>query len=233
MSDALTTTRTSPIQRPPALIRDQVADYIRHQITSLQLSPGTLLIEREICEATATSRSTVREAFRLLEAEGLLVSEIRRGTVVASLSPDEARNLYDIRAQLEGVACRLFAEKASSAQLGDLVSAVDRLAQTVTDPAAMLREKASFYEALLAGAGNPELGRILEGLRQRITLLRVNSLSIPGRPVHSLREIEAIRDAIVARDGELAEELCRQHIQAAAAAVLSAPDAHFQERNHG
>lgn len=221
----------SPIQRPPALIRDQVADYVRKQITTLQLAPGALLIEREICEATATSRSTVREAFRLLEAEGLIVSEVRKGTVVASLSSLEAENLYEIRAQLEGLACRLFAEKADSAQIGDLVTAVDRLAQTVNDPVAMLQEKASFYEVLLGGTGNAELGRVLEGLRQRITLLRVNSLSVPGRPIHSLREIEAIRDAIVARNGELADELCRQHIHAAATAVLSAPGAHFQERN--
>lgn len=217
------------IQRAPALIRDQVADYIRHQITSMKLPPGALLIEREICEATTASRATVREALRQLESEGLIVSELRKGTLVASLTRTEATNIYEIRAQLEGLACRLFARNADSAQLGDLVSAVDRLAQTVSDPAAMLEQKARFYEVLFEGAGNPELRRVLEVLRQRITLLRVNSLSVPGRPVISLREIEAIRDAIVARNGELAEELCKQHIGAAAAAVLAAPNAHFRD----
>ncbi|CAG7606259.1 GntR family transcriptional regulator [Leucobacter soli] len=217
------------VQRAPALIRDQVADYIRGQITSLKLPPGAMLIEREICEATTASRATVREALRQLEAEGLIVSELRKGTLVASLSRTEAKNIYEIRGQLEGLACRLFAEHADSAQLGALVSTVDRLSRAVDDPSTMLAEKSRFYDVLFDGAGNPELRRILEGLRQRITLLRVNSLAIPGRPVHSLQEIEKIRDAIVARNGELAEELCRQHIRAAADAVLSAPEAHFDE----
>ncbi|MFC7766695.1 GntR family transcriptional regulator [Leucobacter soli] len=161
-----------------------------------------------------------RRAHRLRAAQG-----DARGLALAHRGEEHLRD----PGQLEGLACRLFAEHADSAQLGALVSTVDRLSRAVDDPSTMLAEKSRFYDVLFDGAGNPELRRILEGLRQRITLLRVNSLAIPGRPVHSLQEIEKIRDAIVARNGELAEELCRQHIRAAADAVLSAPEAHFDE----
>lgn len=77
--------------------------------------------------------------------------------------------------------------------------------------------------------GGLRIARILEGLRRRITLLRVSSLSAPGRPPESLKEIQAIRDALVNRDGPRAEELCRQHIDAAATAILSAPGAQFRD----
>jgi DNA-binding GntR family transcriptional regulator len=216
------------VTRAPALIRDQVASYLRTQITSMRLGPGTVLIEREICEATTASRATVREALRQLESDGLVGSEPGKGTVVASLSKQEAIDIYDIRAQLEGLACRLFAKNATAADVDILIGTVDRLRSTIDDPAAMLLAKVDFYDALFTGAKNSELPRILEGLRHRITLLRVSSLSTPGRPPESLKEIEAIRDALVNRDGALAEELCRQHIDAAATAILAAPGAQFR-----
>jgi DNA-binding GntR family transcriptional regulator len=156
-------------------------------------------------------------------------SEPGKGTVVASLSKQEAMDIYDIRAQLEGLACRLFAKNASAADVDILIGTVDRLRSTIDDPAAMLQAKVDFYDALFTGARNSELPRILEGLRRRITLLRVSSLSAPGRPPESLKEIEAIRDALVNRDGPRAEELCRQHIDAAATAILTAPGAQFRD----
>ncbi|MEU0497028.1 GntR family transcriptional regulator [Mycobacterium sp. NPDC006124] len=217
------------VTRAPALIRDQVASYLRGQITSMRLAPGTVLIEREICEATTASRATVREALRQLESDGLVSSEPGKGTVVAMLSKQEAMDIYDIRAQLEGLACRLFAKNATPADVEALIDTVDRLRPTVDDPAAMLQAKVDFYNALFVGARNSELPRMLEGLRRRITLLRVSSLSTPGRPLESLREIEAIRDALVKRDGQLAEQLCKQHIDAAATAILAAQGAHFRD----
>lgn len=92
-----------------------------------------------------------------------------------------------------------------------------------------LQAKADFYDALFTGARNSELPRMLESLRRRITLLRVSSLSTPGRPPESLKEIEAIRDALVKRDGATAEKLCKQHIDAAATAILAAPGAQFRD----
>lgn len=215
------------IERPTTLIREQVAAYLRDAITSFQLKPGTLLVEREICAATGTSRATVREALRQLESEGMVVSEVGKGTVVASLTKDEARNIYQVRGVLEGLATRLFTNLASDAQVGRLADIVAAMGELTGDPARMLEAKTEFYDVLFDGAGNDELRRLWAATRRRATLVRASSLSIPGRPEQSLGEIRAIMDAITARDADLAAERSSVHIDLAATAILGAEDSFF------
>lgn len=217
----------SPILRAPALIRDQVADYLRDTITSLKLPAGAPLVEREICAVTTASRATVREALRQLQSEGLVESEPGKGTFVKTFTRKEVEDMYAIRAQLEGLACRLFVRNRSTKQLEALREAVEAMAQAVDDPTVMLKEKAQFYAVLFAGADNSELTRILQGLRRRITLVQANSLAVPGRPAQSLAEIQDIVAAIEDGDGLRAEKLCVEHIQAAATTLLSSPEARF------
>src|SRR3954452_20357578 len=107
-----------------APVRERVADRIRDAIVGTHFQPGALLVERELCEATTASRASVREALRRLESEGLVVSEPGKGTRVARLSPDEALNIYEVRGVLEGLAGRLFAERATPEHLADLEQAV-------------------------------------------------------------------------------------------------------------
>ncbi len=209
----------STIRRPPTLIRDQVAEYLRDAIFRLALAPGTQLIEREICEATTASRATVREALRQLESEGLVRSMQGRGTIVAGLTAREAEDIYEVRAQLEGLAARLFVERASDRLVRELQAAVDELAQFVDDPPGMIQAKSTFYDVLFEGAENTELHRVAIGLRQRITLAQSNSLSIPGRGEHALKEIQDIVSAVARRDAEEAVRLTVEHIQAASRAV--------------
>src|SRR4051794_39830596 len=121
------------VARPPALIRDQVAAQIRNAITSQQLVPGQVLVERELCEATTASRATVREALRQLESEGLIVSTNGRGSAVATLSADAARQIYEVRSQLEGLAGRLFAERATEADRRALRTALIHVEAAVDD----------------------------------------------------------------------------------------------------
>src|SRR5699024_2207712 len=137
MSLGITRSHESVITRAPALVRDQVADFLRSQITSGALAPGAPLVERAICEATTASRATVREARRQLESDGLVVSEVGRGTLVATLTRKEALDIYAVRAKLEGFACRLFAEHANDQQLEELESSVSALQENLGDPVAM------------------------------------------------------------------------------------------------
>ncbi|MBK4348818.1 GntR family transcriptional regulator [Lacisediminihabitans changchengi] len=215
------------IERAPALIRDQVASYLRDAITSFSLRPGSLLVEREVCAATSTSRATVREAFRQLESEGIVVSEPGRGTFVATLTRDDARQIYEVRAVLEGLAVRLFTAYASADQIDELRRAAEAMRPMVDDPAAMLTQKTVFYDILFVGARNEELRRLWEGTRRRATLVRATSLSIPGRAATSFAEIEAIVEAIADRDATRAEQLCVAHIDSAAASIFGAEDSHF------
>lgn len=212
----------SSIKRPEALVRDQVADYLRDAIFRLALAPGTPLIEREICEATTASRATVREAIRQLESEGLVRSAQGRGTIVSGLTTTEAQEIYEIRAQLEALASRLFVERASDRHVGALQDSVEALAAVADDPAEMTRLKTTFYDILFDGAANGELQRIVRGLRQRITLAQASSLSIPGRSRQSLTELQGIVSAIAERDAETAVKLTIEHIHEASRAVRDA-----------
>src|SRR4051812_16406381 len=86
----------------------QVAEFIREGILSGQFLAGSRITERQICEETGASRSSVREAIRLLETEGYLTSIPNRGSVVATLTAQEAAEIYQVRAVLEGLAVRNF-----------------------------------------------------------------------------------------------------------------------------
>lgn len=228
---SLENTVPATIERAPTLIREQVATYLRDAITSFKLRPGSTLVEREICQATSTSRATVREALRQLESEGLVVSEQGKGSVVRTLTRTDMWEIYDVRAVLEGLACRRFAVNATDEQIEDLRAVVAAMVTSVDDPEAMLKQKTVFYDALFAGAGNAELRRLVAGIRQRATLVRATSLSIPGRAPKSLVEIQALTDALAARDGKRAEKLAIAHIESAAQAILNASDSHFAPAN--
>jgi DNA-binding GntR family transcriptional regulator len=208
------------VARPPALIRDQVANQIREAITDLRLMPGQVLIERELCDTTTASRATVREALRQLESEGLVVATNGRGTIVTTLSPDDARQIYEVRTALEGMAGRLFAERATDAERRALRAALLHLEEVADDTRTLSIAKSEFYSVLVAGAQNPELKQILESLNRRVTLARLVSLSKPGRAQESLAEVKAICDAAVSGDSELTERLCRQHVENAAEAAI-------------
>lgn len=213
----------SAVERAPALIRDQVAAQIREAIVNLRLTPGQLLSERELCETTTASRATVREALRQLESEGLVLSTNGRGTVVATLSNEDALKIYELRSALEGLAGRLFAERASADDRAALLAAMDQLEQVAGDTHAMLTAKTAFYDVLMQGAGNDELTRVLQALTRRATLVRAMSLSREGRWRESLKEVRAICAAAVGCQADEAERLCREHVRQAAKTIIK-PD---------
>ena len=208
------------VRRAPELIRTQVATYLREAIADGRLRPGQQLIEREICAETTASRASVREAFRELEAQGLVFSEPGRGTIVAELTSDDACRYYELRAALEGVAAWRFALHASPKELEQLDSVVDGMVELAGDPALMLRAKDAFYHVLLRGAGNVELTNVLNQIRLRVNMARAKSLSAPGRPVESIAELRGIVEAARRRDPEEACRRCMQHVLNAAAAAV-------------
>ncbi len=205
-------------------VRLQVAAKIREGITELRFRPGQLLIERELCEATGASRASVREALRQLESEGLVHSVPGKGTSVAGVSRQEAIDLYEVRATLESMAGRLFAQRASAEQREQLMACVERLKHTTDDTARFMAVKDELYAVLFAGAGNLELVRIIQTLHRRITVLRATSLSVPGRLEVSARELERAAKAACDGDAETAARLYVAHVEAAADAAFSVRD---------
>jgi DNA-binding GntR family transcriptional regulator len=203
-------------------VRAIVARKLREAIMSGNLKPGQRLVERELCEMMGVSRPSIREALRLLEADGLVNTVPHRGPMVSTISLEEARQLYAARAVLEGFAGRECARLHDPAVVRRIGEALGRLkvALAESDMIAVLEAKTDFYAALIGGCQNAFIERMLKPLHDRITLLRITSMSHPKRVNKSLREVTAIWRAIQSGDEDLAERCCVDHIKAAAVAAL-------------
>jgi GntR family transcriptional regulator, trigonelline degradation regulator len=210
------------VERTPAPVRAQVLDNLRQAIIERQFAPGQRLIERELVELTGVSRTSVREALRELAAEGLVTAIPNKGTVVASVSAEEARQLYEVRSALEGLAGRLFVLHASPAQRTALVRALQRIERLAAKDAPVLAAKDAFYDVLFEGGGNDALRSVVAGLHARVSVLRWLSLSVPGRPAQSIAELRAIVDAVLANDPDAAARACSRHVEEAGRVGLEA-----------
>jgi DNA-binding GntR family transcriptional regulator len=205
-------------------VRAIVAQKLREAIMSGNLKPGQRLVERELCEMMGVSRPSIREALRALEADGLVNTVPHRGPVVSTISLEEARQLYAARAVLEGFAgreCARLHDPAVVRRIGEALSRLKAaLAKPKPDMIAILEAKTDFYAALIGGCRNAFIERMLKPLHDRITLLRITSMSQPKRINKSLREVTAIWRAIQSGDADLAERCCVDHVKAAAVAAL-------------
>jgi DNA-binding GntR family transcriptional regulator len=210
------------VERTPAPVRAQLVDNLRQAILDHRFAPGQRLIERELVELTGVSRTSVREALRELAAEGLVQTIPNRGVVVATLEADEARQLYQVRGVLEGLAGRLFVENASDARRKALQKQLAVIERLAARGQSILEAKDRFYEVLFAGGGNVALHQTASGLHARVRALRSLSLSVPGRAGESVRELHEIMAAVEAGDAARAAEACQRHVASAAAVVTEA-----------
>jgi GntR family transcriptional regulator, trigonelline degradation regulator len=203
------------VQRVPAPVRTQVLDNLRQAIIERRLAPGQRLIERELVAQTGVSRTSIREALRELAAEGLVTAIPNKGMVVARVSAEQARQLYEMRAALEALAGRLFTLNASAAQRRALARALTRVEKLAARDAPLLAAKDAFYDVLFTGGGNDALRDVVAGLHARISVLRSLSLSVPGRAAGSAAELRAIVVAVLAGDADAAAQACARHVEQA------------------
>jgi len=117
--------RLAPLETPRSLAGD-AADRIRESILSGGFRPGEHLVEARIAQQLNVSRGPVREAFKLLRAEGLVEEEPRRGTFVVRLEADDVREIYQLRAAIEGQAARLLTESRPPRGAGRTPASVDQ-----------------------------------------------------------------------------------------------------------
>jgi DNA-binding GntR family transcriptional regulator len=206
------------VSRVAAPLRERVLEVLQEEILELRLRPGQRLVERELVGRLGVSRTTVREVLRQLAAEGLVTTIPQKGAIVAIPSRRDAAEVYEVRAVLEGLAARRFAERAGPEEVRGLraaFAAIEEAQRTSAEPLVLLRAKTQFYDALLAGAGNAIARTLLEGLQARVAMLRAATLASPGRPERSLEEIRAIVEAIEAGDPAEAEAASAHHIERA------------------
>lgn len=211
------------VERPVAL-RDQVVSNLRTAIINGQFLPGSRLVERQMCELLGVSRTLVREALRQLEAEGWVRILPNRGPVVISMSAEEVRDLYEVRAALEGVAAMRAAEHATPEQLDRMAAAVDVMtkAQKRNDSVRHREQVHVFYEALREAAGNALLKAQLAAMSARMAWLRSLTLARPERAAIAVQDETRLLAALRARDGVRARQLCEAHLRLTGEAVVAA-----------
>jgi len=211
------------VGRVVAPLREQVLEVLRQAILDFHFRPGDRLIERELIEQTGVSRSTIREVLRELDAEGLVTTVPQKGVIVVAPSPEQAGDLYEVRAALEELAVRCFVERASDDQLARLREVCDEFEEVASegvDTKSLLAVKDSFYRVLLEGADNSVISSVLGGLQARVRMLRAASLSNEGRVEHAAAETGDIVAAAERRDAETAVTACRIHLERAAASGI-------------
>jgi GntR family transcriptional regulator, trigonelline degradation regulator len=210
------------VPRAAVTLREQATDILRQAIIDQRFLPGEHLVERELCELLGVSRTSVREALRHLESENLIQMIPHKGPVVASLGFEEARNIYEVRAALEGLAGELFAKKATQAQIDRLCRIANEIMAAANDPnpQTVLEIKSRFYQALFEGAQNDECARVIQSLNTRVWLLRRMSLVSPGRSKTMMHEVNRITNAAKARDATEMRAACMAHVESASHIVL-------------
>jgi DNA-binding GntR family transcriptional regulator len=194
--------------------RELVLDKLREAILSGRFQPGQRLIERELVEQLGVSRTPIREALRKLELEGLVITVPYKGPVVTLPTPEDARELYEVRAALEGQATALLAARAQPQDLEQLEAHVRAAEEAVRagDVRAVLAANNAFHDELARRCGNSLLESLINNLRNRIILLRVESLSLPGRPPRSVAEHREVLGHVRAHDPEGARRSMEAHI---------------------
>jgi DNA-binding GntR family transcriptional regulator len=215
MMDRQGVTELKRVARVVAPVREQLLQMLRNAISSGELAPGERLIERDICERTGASRTSVREVLRQLEAEELVSVAPGRGTTVTVISADDAADIYELREVLEGIAAKRFAERATDAEIAELERALWNIKAAAArgDHLAALAAKEPFYNVLLGGSGNTAIRSTLKALQTRISMLRASTMAHATRLPESTREIEAIVEAIKARDGRSARRASSVHVR--------------------
>jgi len=204
-------------------VRLQVTDAIRDGIFNLAYTPGQRLVERELVEKYGVSRATIREVLQTLSSEGLVTVIPQRGATVTEPKAEDARDLYEIRAVLEGLLVGKFCERASRAQRLRLAVAVEEFAEAVEAGLPItetLKVKDRFYDVLLDGAASPSLGQVIEGIQVRVHLLRATSMSSTGRAETAVMELRAVTSAVEAGDTDAAIAAYRHHIEHAGQTAL-------------
>src|ERR1700734_1717893 len=210
-----------PLKLEAAPLRRKISAALRRAIATGELKPGDRLVEKDLCQELNVSRTSLREALRELQAEKLLVA-VPRGLVVAEISEEDAGNIYQVRAALEGLVAAQFAQSANALDVEKLKTALHHLedAYLAKDFEKILDAKKGFYDAIGLGAKNAVVRDLLDHLGNRINQLRATSRQDDKRWIASLTELKKLAGALFARNPKAARAAAIKHVDAAARTAL-------------
>jgi len=194
---------------------------LRDAILTGRFGPNERLVEADISSEFKMPRAAVRTAFVRLEVEGLLRREPNKGARVRLVTDEEAIQIMHARAVLEGLLARRAAERITPAGAKRLAASVRRYRVCVEagDVLGSANANVKLHELLRELSREPIPAHLVEQLNSRITRFQFRTAVIPGRPLATADEHDALAEAIIARKPERAERLMRKHLTNVAAAL--------------
>ncbi|ART71810.1 GntR family transcriptional regulator [Mycobacterium dioxanotrophicus] len=199
----------------PASLADRAYLALRDQLTTLQIRPGEPIDDIRVASELDVGRTPVREALKRLEDDRLVISYPRRGTFATGVEITDLAYINEIRLQLEPLAARRAAERASAAQRDELQALLDAY-KTVedlpTDPTELMRLDITIHRSIYRAAGNPHLEDVLVRYHNLVTRIFCLFLERLTDVAEHINEHSAILSAIITGDGDAAAELTLQHV---------------------
>jgi DNA-binding GntR family transcriptional regulator len=204
----------APVSLTPRALYEEVAELLRQRIFNRELPPGSWIDELKIAEEFGISRTPLREALKVLAAEGLVTMKVRRGAYVTEVSEQDLREVYELLALLESDAAGVVCQKATDAELMELQAlhqALEKAASPKGTRDAFFALNEQFHLRMLELAGNRWRLQMVADLRKVMKLNRHSSLFKSGRIEESLKEHRAILAAVLERDTSVAVNRVKTH----------------------
>jgi DNA-binding GntR family transcriptional regulator len=214
--DQLVSAAPLELDSAPVSLADRAYLAIRDQLIMLDIQPGEPIDDDQLAKSLGVGRTPVREALKRLEGDRLVVSYPRRGTFATGMEIADLAHISEIRVQLEPLAARRAAERATRAtraELDELASRVEALDIVRTDRTEVMRWDLAVHRAIYRAANNPHLEDVLiryDNLATRIHCMFLDRLSTLDMEV--VAEHVALLRAISDGDADRADDLAREHV---------------------
>jgi DNA-binding GntR family transcriptional regulator len=201
-------------------------EILAEEILAGRLSPNERLVEADLVARLGLSRGAVRIALVRLEQDRIVVREPHRGARVRRVSEEEAVEILEIRAALEGVAAAHAARRATAEQVAAITAIAERMTrlQRAGDLLAMSDANAEMHRLILEASGHDTVRRLISGLKSQLVRFQYRTILASGRSARSLSEHQTIVDAIANRDPDGAEQAMRTHLSNVARALHERAD---------
>jgi DNA-binding GntR family transcriptional regulator len=203
------------ISIPRAALHEQVTQRLRQMLVEGRIPPGAKLNERELAELLNVSRTPLREAIKMLAAEGLVELLPNRGAIAVSLSEADILNTFEVMAGLEGQAGELAAQRVTPEELAEIQAMQFEMmaAYTRRDLSAYYAVNARIHSAIAAAAKNPVLVAVYQQVNARLQALRFRSNQDGEKWKRAVKEHEKMIEALSAHDGSAMRDILQQHLR--------------------
>ena len=188
-------------------MKKRIYHILREKIVTLRLPPGEPLIEEKLAKQFRVIRTPIREVLNRLNHEGLVELIPQKGAFVAKIGFTDAREIFQIREALEGIAAKISASRFTKEELDEFESALD-----TEDLEEAEKVGRKLHQSIVRKAGNKRISGLIDMLRGQIERMYFFARNLPGREKRSLREHREILQTLRMKNGELAEKAMRKHM---------------------